>query len=352
MISLKVQFSSVLLISLFLAGCRGASAGEDATALDAGDAPEGEPAVDASSPQTLNLDAQGAFSELPGNYTVAMDYRFTGIHADGSPVVSSWRLDGVGQADPPASRYTFSGEGAANINGSAIFEVTYIGDQSYFYTSEIGCVNMTVGDAVSPFDSMVDTGGMLANQVQRVLPDETINGVLAHHYDITADNIDPADPAAMSMSEFTQGDMYVAASGGYVLRLVLEGRGSSSLLSGDETLEGDIFYQLDFTPAVSVGEITPPEGCAGATESEFPVMADASNQSSFQGFLSYQSAGDLQTIVDFYKAEMGALGWSMIDENMMANIGMLRFDMGDRTVSVVVTFDASSSLSNVIVGEE
>lgn len=350
MISPKFQISSLLLMSLFLVACGGATTG--ATVEDAGGDNVADGGADLSGAQTLDLDAQGAFSELPGNYTVAMDYRFTGTQADGSPVVSSWRLDGVGQADPPASRYTFSGEGAASINGSAIFEVTYIGDQSYFYTSEIGCVNMTVEDTASPFDSMVDTGGMLTSQVQRVLPDETINGVLSQHYAITADNIDPSDPSAMSITDFTGGDMYVAASGGYLVRLVLEGRGTSNLLTSDETLEGDIFYQLDFTPAVSVGEITPPEGCAGATESEFPVMADASNQSSFQGFLSYQSASDLQAVVDFYKAEMGALGWSLIDENMMANIGMLRFNMGDRTVSVVITFDAGSSLSSVIVGEE
>jgi hypothetical protein len=344
----QTRFILFSVLALVLAACSG-SAGTEASGptVETGgglDLSAGAPVLDLSDPTS--------FKELPGNYTVAMDFRFEATQADGTPIASSWRLDGVGQAEPEASRYTFSGEGAANINGSAIFEVTYIGDQSYFYTSEMGCINMTVDTTASPFDTMVDTGGMLTNEVQRVMPDETINGVPAYHYAITQQNLDLADPESMDVREITDGAIYVAKDGGYVLRLVMEGRGASSLLSGDESLEGDIFYQLDFTPVPSVGEITPPEGCSVATEAEFPIMPDATATASFQGFLSYQSPSTLEVIIDFYKTEMAAAGWSLDEENTMANIATLRFARGDEIVSVVVTFDANTSISSVIVGEE
>jgi hypothetical protein len=82
------------------------------------------------------------------------------------------------------------------------------------------------------------------------------------------------------------------------------------------------------------------------------MLPDASNTSSFTGFLSYSTNSDLTAVADFYKAEMPAAGWSLIDENIIANYGTLRFRMADRTVSVVVAFDAGSGVSNVIIGEE
>ncbi|MEX1248835.1 MAG: hypothetical protein WEA61_10175 [Anaerolineales bacterium] len=346
--------SIVFLIGLFLflqacasAAPSDASGNEDAPA--AGPADSGAADIGAGS---LDLSNPDSFREFPDNYQIAMDFRFEATQADGTPVSSSLRLDGVGQAEPLASRFTFTGSGAANIAGSETFEVAYIGDQVYFSAASMGCVNMTVDAAQLPFDTMVDTGGMLANPAPRVLPDEIINGVPVYHYAITQDNLDLSDPTAMDVSEITNGAIYVAKDGGYVVRLLLEGRGVSSLLSGDEELEGDIFYQLDLTPIASVGEITPPEGCATPAESDFPLMPGASNQASFQGFLSYQVLATQQAVVDFYKAEMGALGWTLVEENLMASIGMLRFSMDDRTVTVVATYDEGTYMSSVVVGEE
>jgi hypothetical protein len=339
----------LLALGLALQACTGTAS---PAATDSGGGDVGGPVVSGAGPDTLDLSNPDSFIGLPGNYQVTMDFRFESTEAVGTPVTSSWRLDGVNRMEPPASRYTFIGTGAANLEGSGTFEITTIGDQAYVFTSEMGCVSMALDAASTPFDRMVDTGGMLANEARRVLPDETINGVATYRYEITQDNLDLSDPTALDVSELTNGDIYVAKDGGYVVRLALEGRGVSSLLAGDESLEGDIFYQLDFTPVPSVGDITPPDGCAGASETDFPMLPDASNTSSFTGFLSYSTNSDLTAVADFYKAEMPAAGWSLIDENIIANYGTLRFRMADRTVSVVVAFDAGSGVSNVIIGEE
>lgn len=339
----------LLLVSASLILLGGCDVGDSATG---GAASLESEAAQITGPLSLDLNDPEKFSELPGDYTVAMDYRFIVLNEDGTQIESTWRLDGVGRADPPASRYTFTGSGAANIEGSGVFEATYIGNQSYFYTSQMGCVSMSADATTSPFSTMVDTGGMLANKVQRVLPDEAINGVPAYHFAITQQNLDLADPTSMEIREFTGGSIYVAKEGGYVLRLQMQGRGISSLLTSDESLEGEIIYQLDFTPVPSVGEITPPDGCAGATESEFPVMADATNLASFEGFLSYQTPSPLEAVLDFYRNEMADAGWTLSEENALANIATLRFENADRLVSVVITFDSGTGISSVIIGEE
>ncbi|MEX2143983.1 MAG: hypothetical protein WD740_05255 [Anaerolineales bacterium] len=353
---MKREFAFIIVITLvlILQACAGVPAAA-VDPIDEGDqagVPDTGGGLAIAGANTLDLSNPDNFSEMPGNYQITMDFRFEAVQADGTPLTSSWRLDGVNQVEPPANRYTFTGTGAASIQGSGLFEITTIGEQTYFFTSQMGCINMSVDTADTPFDTMVDTGGMLANQATRVLPDEIINGVPVYHYAITQDNLDLDDPTSMDISQITNGAIYVAKDGGYVVRMLLEGRGVSSLLAGDETLEGDILYQLDFTPVPSVGEITLPEGCVGATESDFPMLPDASNTASFAGFLSYSTASELTAASDFYKSEMAAAGWTLTDESLIANFVTLRFSMGARTVSVVVSFDANSSLSNVVIGEE
>lgn len=335
--------ATILTLALALQACGGAAVTDSAGGAGGGAIPGGATSLDLSNPDN--------FKELPGNYQITMDFRFEGTQDDGTPIVSTWRLDGVSQEEPQASKYTFQGTGAATIEGSGIFEVTLIGDQSYFFTSAMGCISMG-SSSETPFDSMVDTGGMLANEVQRVAPDETINGIPVYHYAITQDNLDLSDPTAMDVREITNGAIYVAKDGGYVVRMLLEGRGVSSLLSGDESLEGDIFYQLDFTPVPSVGDITPPEGCAGVSEADYPILPDASNVATFAGFLSYNTAADLQATIDFYKLEMPAAGWTFLDETTITGYATLRFSLGDRTASIVIVYDASSGTGNVIIGEE
>jgi len=349
----RQSFAGVVFIALSLAlqACAGAAASAEQVGTPAAGS-GGDGVADGSGADTLDLSNAANFSGMPNNYEISMDFRFESVEEDGTPVTSAWRLDGVNQVEPPASRYTFTGTGAASLEGSGVFEITTIGDQAYFFAAEMGCINMTLDAASSPFDTMVDTGGMLGNEARRVLPDDTINGVAVYHYEITEDNLDLADPTSLDVSELTNGAIYVAKDGGYVVRLVLEGRGVSSLLAGDGSLEGDIFYQLDFTPTPSVGKITSPEGCAGAVESEFPMLPDASNTASFAGFLSYNTNSDLPAVVDFYKAEMAAAGWGLLDESVIANYATLSFSMADRTVSVVVAFDEGSGVSNVIIGEE
>lgn len=304
-------------------------------------------------PQSLDLSDPVNFREPTGSYEVDMRFTFSATRADGTPVDSEVIVDGVAQAEPPARRFTFTGSGLPDMAEGDMIQVVTLGDVSYFYTAQAGCISMSTPQAGTPFDNMVDTGGMVTNEVQRVLPDETVNGVPSYRYALTAENINE-DGSEMNVTEVSNGMLYVAKDGGYIVRMVLEGRGTSESFSDDAELEGDISYTLDLTPVASVGEIAIPEGCeaAEATEGEFPIMPDATNVASFQGFTSYQSASDLNTIMDFYKTRMPAAGWTLDNETTMANVGYLSYTLGDRTLTIALTYDQGQGISNVIIGEE
>jgi hypothetical protein len=338
---------TIATLALLLAACSGTAGTLPTTDTGGGlTLGAGAPVLDLSDP--------AAFLEVPGNYEITMVFEFIGTRADGSAVAGQVNVEGVNQAEPPASSYTFTATGDVQMAQGGTFQAVTIGDQSYFSSSQTGCISMALNPTDTPFDNLVDSGGMIQGEAQRVMPDETINGVPAYHYALTQDNIDLADAAAMDIDEVTSGAIYVAKDGGYVERIVLEGRGASEVLSGDAELVGDIDYQLDLTPVASVGAIEVPAGCEAAevSQQQYPVMADATAVASFEGFLSYQSPSSLETILEFYRVQMPAAGWVLDEESQLANIGLLRYTQGDRIVSVVVTFDANTNISNVIVGEE
>lgn len=352
---MSIRLLALSIVLLLATACGGSGASVTPPAGDPAQPVSSGPASSAG-PDSLNLGDPASFAELASDHTVTMNFNFTATDANGAPQQGAVQLDGSVRLNPPASRYLFTTSGAANANTPAAYEIVQIGEQSFFYAPQMGCIALAGEDQQKQYLSLTDTDGVLTGEAQRVLPDETINGVPAYRFAITQANLSPAVTTNLELHEITSGDIYMAKDGGYALRLQLTGRGVSSILgSGTETLEGDIVYQLDFTPVSSVGEIAAPESCAQAadpSQSEFPLMADATQVSSLGGLVRYYSASSLETIMDFYRTEMAAAGWSLGEDTVMATIGMLRFSSGGRVVGVVVSFDNTQNLNAVVIAEE
>ncbi|MDA1329879.1 MAG: hypothetical protein DWG76_02890 [Chloroflexi bacterium] len=301
--------------------------------------PTETPVPELAGASSLDLDDPAAFQSIPGDYTLTLDFEFTGTEADGSDASGRMIMDGANQADPFAFSMDVTVSGVADLGGVDHIQYVEIEDRLYFFTEINGCVNLpSTSEEDSLFNNIVDTGGFLTGIAERVQPNEVINGVPAFHYAIGPENLDNSDPDSMEVSELSSGAIYIAQDGGYVLRLTLEGVGVSSLLSGKEGLEGNIAYQLDFTPAPDGVSISAPESCdqADEPESDFPVLSDATNAASFGTFYSYQTRFDFDTIVDFYKTELAASGWTLSEEVSAAGTAAMLFEMGSRNLSIVV----------------
>jgi hypothetical protein len=318
-----------------------------------------EPPADSAAitgPTSLDLSAPQAFQEIPGDYTLRLEFSFVGTGDDGSDASGRMFMEAANRADPVAYSMQITAEGAADLGGVDAVEMVQLDESLYFYNEVNGCLTLPAdAEEESLFNNLVDTGGFLAGTAQRSLPDETINGVPAYHFALGPENLDASDPDSMEVSELSSGSVYVAQDGGYVLRLVLEGTGVSELLSGDPALEGDIFYQLDFEPAPGGVTVSAPAGCdeEEAASTDYPVLDDAINTASFGTFYNYETNYDFDYVVNFYKTELAAAGWTLADEISAGGTAALQFQMGDRNLSVVVApVSGEEGAFSVVIAEE
>jgi hypothetical protein len=355
----KIQLILVLAIfsALLLSACGGAAESAAPT-----ETPTSVPADSGGAgPSSLDLSDSDQIQEIPGNYEIEMDFVFDGFDGDGNQLSGSILMDGAQLGDGSATEMIMSASGAANFDGVDYIEFTEIDGQLYFYNEITGCISLPDDDDEDTlFNNLVDVGGFISGEVQRILPNETINGVPSYHFEITQANLDTSDPESMDVDQITDGSLYIAQDGGYVVRMMIEGTGESELLTGISGRDGMVSYQLDFIPVSGVLDIQPPEACGGSDSSEesanseeYPVLSDAENVASFGSLFSYSTASSIDDAVDFYKAELDYLGWTLDQEIAAGETAILSFTQGSEALSVAFNADPNNpgSVSIVIVKE-
>ena len=158
-----------------------------------------------------------------------------------------------------------------------------------------------------------------------------MNDVDTYVYEITPANITEEDAEGLEVSDVA-GQLNIAKEGFYVVRLLLTGFGTGQELSGDPNLEGDLFYELNFTELTDPVTIAAPEDCSGTDPTSFayPLLDDASNFVSLgAGLSSYESNASFEEAVEFYKTEMAAAGWNLDQEIVFSPDALLAFSMTD-----------------------
>jgi hypothetical protein len=240
-----------------------------------------------------------------------MAFTFEGVDASGQSITGTTTVEGMQRANPKESSMTFSTFGNAVVGNDERYIFTQIGETSYLTAPSTGCITGPASDIDNPFDLFLDTGGFLIGEANRIMPDEFINNVDTFVYEITQENLNPADPASLDVSA-VEGRLHIAKDKFYVARLVLTGLGSSEILSGDPNLEGDLYYEINFIEFFQLAPITPPEGCPSAdpTAIEYPILEDAYELFSLGSeLISYETNVSFDEALDFYQNEMAALGW-------------------------------------------
>ena len=348
---MKSRAFALLSIALLAALALVACGGEPTPAPTETPVPE-DAGSTGSGPSSLDLTDMSTFEEIPTDYSMTMVFNFRTTAENGDPIDSTLMIDGVFQQDPLGSNVEMMVTGAGDLGGVDSVSYAEVGETLYFYNAVLGCVILP-GQQETLYNNFVDTGGLLTGVVQRIQPDEEVNGVPSYAFAITEDNLDPTDPAGAEVQELTGGTLYVAKDGGYVTRLVLEGRGVSEVLTQSDTLLGDINYQLDFIPEPGGVTINIPENCeeaSGEASSDYPVMDDATNIASFDGLVNYQTSYDIDTVANFYKTELAAAGWTLVNEIAAGGTAALQFEMGGRQLSVAIA--PAAGVTSVVIAEQ
>lgn len=244
---------------------------------------------------TVNLDEIILYEEPQGiDYRTTLEYRMT----VGDELIGAANAQGNRTATPDASEivFTMTGDAVGDLGETMI--ITQIEDAFYAVLPPQPCITLSGQSGFeNPFGLFLDTGGFLTEDAQRVLPDETINGVDSAHFVLNEQNL-----LDWEVYEIYEADLYIAKDGGYVTRLRILGRGVNNVLNSNASQEGDIFYELNFIPE-AVPAIQVPEGCTDATEinTQFPVLDDATAVQSAPGLFSYETQYSFEEVIDFYK---------------------------------------------------
>ena len=93
---------------------------------------------------------------------------------------------------------------------------------------------------------------------------------------------------------------------------------------------------------------------AQTVREDIPVMADATDRASFGTMLSYNTASDLETTIEFYQTEMAAQGWAYDEAGSMVidQFASLSFNKDGTTASVMISPVDGGGTSVVVQADE
>ncbi len=241
--------------------------------------------------------------------------------------------------DPFAQRIVIQGGGMGEMSEGGL-ESIQIGDQQYVVVGD-QCMTSSVEDTdmEAGIFELDDIMGGLEN-ARRVQPDEMINNILCRHYEFDQTAI---PGAALSHAE---GEAWIAVDGDFVAKYTLVADGQD-LFSQQE---GHVEWVYEVLAVNESFTIEAPDGC-DASDSEFPVMPDATNVSMLGGMLSYQSSSSFDDVVAFYQEQMPAEGWTDTGDSFVATgTTMLNYSKDDRNATVTLT-GADGEVSVIIMSE-
>lgn len=239
--------------------------------------------------------------------------------------------------DPFAQRVVMRGTDAGED-----FEIVYIGDKQYIVFGGDQCMSTSAdeGDAMDmEIFTPEDVIGGLEN-ARRVRPDERVNGILCRHYTF--------DETAVAWAGFAyaEGEVWVAVDGDYVVRYALQADGKDPTTED----EGHIEWEYEISDVNVPITIEPPPGCE-TTESEFPIMPDATDMTTMSGMTMYTSASPFDAVLAFYQEQMQANGWSDTGDTFIASdTAMLSYTKDERTVTIALNTE-DGTVSVLIMSE-
>ena len=310
---------------------------EQPSDADSGGGPE---FIDFDDPQTYQEPW-----ELISSYRIALRFAYEGVSSDGVPLSGIVEANGERTLDPLAMSMTFEGIDTASFTGELPFSFSLIGDTYTFSGPLFGCGTLPAGEFEDPFSLLLDLGGFLTGTAPRMFPDEVINGVPAYGFTLADTNVEAGE---LDVAEFESGAVYMAQEGGYILRLEINGSGTSEMLSGVPDQVGDITYELNYYDFDQPLDIVPPEGCAqDMAELTFPVTEDAYQLSQVLGITSYKTDLPLEEVIQFYRDEMAANGWTLVEEFIAGPVALLSFSSDSGAAQITISQDEASGTVDV-----
>lgn len=278
---------------------------------------------------TLELEKISAGLEKFSSYRIRWIISFDGKDKDGNPLKWETQWFEEHTANPPARRLTFKGP---EQEGSLI--LVQMGDKTYAVAGG-SCFIGTAPEALSRFSPDFGISG------GKFVGYDTIAGIKAKHYTF--------DEKAFTWGGFlkVKGDVWIAPEG-YALKKTLEAYGRDVFY---EKGEGTLRWTWEVMDLNQPFTIEVPPECAKLQTQDIPILADASEMVTTEGFISYKSKTSFQEAVKFYKEQMPASGWAPAEGSAeMGNMAVLNFKKDGRFASITIQAEDQGVIVMIATG--
>lgn len=335
------------------------------TATPVPPAPTAAPEAEDEEPMVEEL----AGLEQLDSYRVLVTYTTKGSDAEDNPVDNSAEILTEYTKDPAASRtvFTIIDNVATDADeGTLNWEIFQIGQDMYMSMGdEMGWIRTTAED--SPLEGSIlgvfSSGDFFTNldQMQRVRPDERINGIDSRHYRFNERVLATVFDENVDNIEAT-GDVWIAKDGDFVTKYVVTitysaGRGdglSGELVSGTTEIAFEVQdINTPFTIEIPA-EATAGARLAGFEEDGFPMPPGASTQVASANFAIFESEMTVDELTTFFEEALANLGWSKDEQSSMSfgSMSSLAFTKGDNQLSIVLNANEETGMTEIMVNAE
>lgn len=304
------------------------------------------------------------------SYRVSFQMNFDGT-SNGQPTKGVIEILLESTKDPKATHLNMTMEGSAveEMGNSNSFEFYDVDDTIYMYNDVAG------GEWISmpSTDDSAFNEGFFAPDEDLELPDtaicdsspEMINGISATRCTFTEDDVQSEDATYGNLT----GYVWVAEDGEFIVKYQLDAEGYQSLNQDEGAFfdGGTVSFVYKLLEADTDLTITPPAEAMNAESLDFeglgisedagdmPMLDDAEEVIALGGIVTYYTASNVATVVDFYRQELPAMGYteqedsSFIDEQT----ALLSFeDAEGKTLTLTVGADESGRVNVGIIPSE
>lgn len=291
----------------------------------------------------LTLDT---IDELPFNsYRITMVLEVNGAKADGQAVTQSMNSEFTVSKDPQIMNIVMNFSGIDEVMDSESIEMAQVEGTSYMVIPEVGCITTSGGDILdeNPFTGMMEPDQFLNDlDNAKYEGEETVNGILTRHYSFDKFAMTGAD---LTDVEEANGHVYIAKDGDFLVKMVVDATGKVDLFDEGLTEDGQMHIEINLTDIDVPVEAAIPAACAaengsvGGANPEFPILADATEMTSFAGLLSYQTALPMEDVLAFYDDALADEGWVKDEDGSFIASGnaLVNYVKDNVTLSVTIS---------------
>jgi hypothetical protein len=142
----------------------------------------------------------------------------------------------------------------------------------------------------------------------------------------------------------TDGEVWVAVDGGYVLRYVRT-TGADAAYFG-EGLEGTVTWAYDLTGIDQLPGIVLPPRC----QIDAPKMEDATNLQVLPEWMGFDTPSSISDVTAFYEEQLPARGWTRSGDQLIApETEFTNYSRGDELMTVIATVGDTGARVNVLL---